>query len=264
MKLSTLYVHPVKSVAALAVDAVEAEPRGPRDDRRWMLVDAAGRFVTGRQLGALVRLRARPRPGGLLLQWGAQTREVAAPAGEHGRLAVTVWSSTVDAACADPAVSAWVSDCLGQPLQLVHMDAQAQRWAAPEYAGDGVAVGFADGYPWLLIGQASLDALNARLAQPVAMTAFRPNLVVSGAPPHAEDGWRRLRIGSVEFRVVKPCTRCVFTTVDPDSGERRADGEPLATLKGYRRSGSGITFGMSLVADGRGTLRVGDAVDVLD
>ena len=264
MQLSALYIHPLKSAAALALEAVDTDPRGPQDDRRWMLVDENGRFITGRQVGELVRLQVRPTADGIVLGWQGESRAVAAPAGEHGRRRVTVWSNEVDAALADPADSAWLAQRLGRPLQLVHMDAAAQRWANPEIAGAEVAVSFADAYPWLLIGQGSLDALNTKLAQPVPMHAFRPNLVVRGAAPHAEDSWRRVRIGSVEFRVVKPCTRCVFTTVDPTSGERRADGEPLATLKGYRRSESGITFGMNLVADGRGTLRVGDAVEVLD
>lgn len=108
-----------------------------------------------------------------------------------------------------------------------------------------------------------MDALNARLIQPVSALHFRPNLLLDGCAPHAEDGWKRIRIGEIEFDVVKPCTRCVFTTVDPQSGERRSDGEPLQTLKDYRRSAQGITFGQNLTPRGIGPLRVGDPVRVL-
>lgn len=263
MHLSALYIHPLKSAASLALQSVDCDPRGPRHDRRWMLVDETGRFVSGRQVGALVRLFVQPHDAGITLRWNDETHEVAAPSGEHGRVAVTVWKSEVDAAQADPAASEWISRRIGRAVRLVHMDATAQRFANPKYAGPDSPVSFADGYPWMLIGQSSLDALNAKLTPPVPMPAFRPNLVVAGATPHAEDGWTHLRIGAVEFRVVKPCTRCVFTTVEPDSGQRRADGEPLATLKTYRRSEDGIVFGMNLVALGGGTLRVGDPVELL-
>ena len=124
------------------------------------------------------------------------------------------------------------------------------------------------GYPLLAISQAALDGLNARLADadraPVTITHFRPNLVIDGTEAHAEDGWRRVRIGGIDFDAVKPCTRCVFTTVDPVLGQRRTDGEPLNILKDYRRTPAGITFGMNLIARGEGVLRVGDAVERID
>jgi uncharacterized protein YcbX len=129
----------------------------------------------------------------------------------------------------------------------------------PDKAGPGHIVGFADGYPFLLIGQASLDDLNARLAEPVEMRRFRPNLVVEGAAPFAEDGWHRLRIGGLAFRGVKPCDRCTVTTVDPDTGARGP--EPLRTLSTYRKEGNQVMFGMNLVHDQRGTVAVGDPVE---
>jgi uncharacterized protein YcbX len=175
---------------------------------------------------------------------------------------VNVWKSEVAAKPAD-AADAWLSEFLQQPVRLVHMDAGVNRPMTDVHSQAGDEVSFADAFPMLLVTRAALDGLNARLAKPVSMLQFRPNLVVDGAPAHAEDGWKRIRIGEVEFDVAKPCSRCVFTTVDPLRGERDPDGEPLRTLIGYRRSGDGVTFGQNLIPRSPGTLRIGDAVTVL-
>jgi uncharacterized protein YcbX len=131
------------------------------------------------------------------------------------------------------------------------------------YGRDEDRVSLADAFPLLLVSQAALDQLNAKLAQPVPMLRFRPNLVVAGTQPHAEDDWRRIRIGAIEFDVVKACTRCVFTTVDFERGERDPTGEPLRTLTTYRRTAEGVTFGQNLIPRGTGTLRAGDPIEVL-
>lgn len=269
MRLSALYRYPLKSSAALAADALEIEPRGPRHDRRWMVVDENGRFLTARVLAQMVLIRAEPAADGLRLSApGRPSIAVPLPPADAPRLPATVWKDTVDAQLAGAAADAWLSDCLGRPVRLVHMDAAARRAVDPDHARPGDEVGFADGYPLLLISQAALDALNARLAAagaaPVTMTHFRPNLVVDGVSAHAEDGWRRVRIGGLAFDAVKPCTRCVFTTVDPALGRRREDGQPLEILKSYRRTPAGITFGMNLIPRGTGMLRLHDPVDVLD
>lgn len=264
MHVSRLFIHPIKSCAALAVERVKVRPRGPQGDRRWMLVDEDHRFVTGRTLASLVRLRAEPIKGGLRIAWQDQQCEVAHPAGRHGRCAVTVWTSTVDAALADPQVSAWISERIGRPLHLVHMDARSERHANPERAGPAQPVSFADGYPCLLLGESALDGINARVDPPVPVEAFRPNIVIKGSAAHAEDGWQRLRIGPLVFRQTKPSTRCVFTTVDPVRGERRADGQPLRALRDYRQGADGVLFGINLLAEGTGELALGDPVEVLD
>lgn len=273
MRVSALYRHPLKSAAVLAVDALEIEPRGPRHDRRWIVVDAEGRFVTARQTAEMVLIRAEAIGESLRLSApGRSAIDVQAPTGDAPRLRFTVWKDTVDALSATPEADAWVSAFLQRPVRLAYMDEDARRAVDPAYAQPGDEVSFADGYPLLAISQAALDDLNARLAAtgaaPVTMAHFRPNLVVDGIAAHAEDGWRRVRIGDVEFDAVKPCTRCVFTTVDPASARRRDDGQPLNILKDYRRTPAGITFGMNLIprlgARGVATLRVGDAVMLLD
>lgn len=268
MRLSALYLHPLKSAATRSVDAIDVEPRGPRFDRRWLVVDAEGRFVTARAVAELVLVRAEPLGEGLRLSApGMPDLDVAPPLPGAPRMPVTVWKDGIDAARADAAADAWLSAFLKRDVRLVHMDDAARRAVDPAYGQDGDEVSFADGYPLLVISQAALDGLNARLADagrtPVTMHHFRPNLVVDGIDAHAEDGWRRVRIGGVEFDAVKTCTRCVFTTVDPVLGRRRDDGEPLNILKDYRRTPAGITFGMNLIPRAAGTLRVGDRVSVL-
>jgi MOSC domain-containing protein len=262
MQLSSLYLYPIKSTAPLEVETALVEPRGLRSDRRWMVVDATGRFITGREMPRLTLVSARPSVHGLSLEApGMPSLQVPFPEADT-IVHVVVWKSDL-AARPVVAADAWLSEFLQQPVRLVHMDAGVTRPMTDVHSQAGDEVSFADAFPLLLISRAALDGLNARLEKPVSMLQFRPNLVVDDAPAHAEDDWKRIRIGDVEFDVAKPCTRCVFTTVDPLRGERDPDGEPLRTLIGYRRSGDGVTFGQNLIPRSLGTLRTGDAVTVL-
>jgi uncharacterized protein len=275
MRVSSLHVYPIKSTAAIDREMFEIEARGLRHDRRWMAIDPEGRFVTGRQHGEMVLIRADPEGDGLRLSApGMPDLHVLTPPTDAPRTLATVWGSEVDAACAGADADAWLSAYLKRPLRLVHIDARSHRAVDPAYSQAGDQVGFADGYPLLAISQSSLDALNARMLAdnelagndraPLSMARFRPNVVIDGATVHAEDHWRRVRIGDVVLDAVKVCTRCVFTTVDPRTGLRDDDGEPLNTLKTYRRTASGITFGMNLIPRSGGALRVGDTIEVLD
>ena len=263
MHLSGLYLYPVKSCAPLPVESADIEPRGLRHDRRWMVVDADGRFLTGREMPRLTLVRAVPDGDVLSLQApGMPALRVPAPATDEV-VAVTVWKSDVRARPCDAAADAWLGAFLGRPVRLVHMDARVHRPIAATQARPGDEVSFADAFPLLLVTRAALDGLNARLSRPVPVLRFRPNLVVDDAPAHAEDGWSRIRIGGHDFQVGPACVRCVFTTVDPERGERDPDGEPLRTLIAYRRGEAGVTFGRNLIPRGSGTLRLGDAVEVL-
>ena len=279
MRVSSLHVYPLKSTAAIDREMFEIEARGLRHDRRWMAIDPDGRFVTGRQHGEMVLIRADPEADGLRLSApGMPDLHVLAPSTDAPRTMATVWGSEVNAACAGADADAWLSAYLKRSLRLVHIDARSHRAVDPAYSQAGDQVSFADGYPLLAISQSSLDALNARIfagndragsdlagngRAPLSMARFRPNIVIEDSAAHAEDGWRQVRIGDVILDAVKPCTRCVFTTVDPRTGLRDDDGEPLNTLKTYRRTASGITFGMNLIPRSGGVLRVGDAIDVL-
>jgi uncharacterized protein len=243
------------------------EPLGIEHDRRWMAVRPDGTFLTGREVPSLVRVRAVPVPAGLGLSApGMPGLEVHTPPADAPRLDITIWNDTCSAARAQAQADQWLSDYLGQPAVLVYVDAQMERPVDPRYAASEDRVGFADGFPLLLLSETSLAALNQRLPHPVSMARFRPNLVVDGCEPFAEDGWKRLRIGSVELAVVKPCARCVFTTVDPETGRRDPAGEPLRTLATFRRFGAKgqVMFGQNVVVRRPGTVRVGDPVEVLE
>ena len=263
MELSGLFIYPMKSCAPLAVESARLHWRGLEHDRRWMVTDPSGRFLTGRELPRLTLVRAVPDGVGLLLQGpGMPDLHVPAPATDEF-LPVTVWKSDVLARPCDGDADAWLSDFLGKPVRLVHMDADVHRPVKAGHARPGDEVSFADAFPLLVITQAALDGLNRRLAQPVPMQRFRPNLVISGVDAHAEDGWSRIRIGNAELEIGPPCVRCVFTTVDPERGARDPRGEPLRTLIGYRRGPEGVTFGRNATPRGGTILRIGDGVEVL-
>ncbi|HEY8009933.1 MAG TPA: MOSC N-terminal beta barrel domain-containing protein [Rudaea sp.] len=263
--LASIHIYPLKSCAPLALEYAQVETRGLARDRRWMVVDGDGRFLSGREQPRLTLIRARPDAGDTLQldAPGMPTLHLNAPPVDGVRLAAQVWDDAVSPLLAAPTAHVWISAFLGQPCHIVMMDAGCARAVDADYAAPGDEVSFADGFPLLLISQAALDQLNGKLAQPVSMLRFRPNLVVAGTAPHAEDGWKRVRIGEIEFEVVKACIRCVFTTVDFERGERDASGEPLRSLIGYRRTDKGVAFGQNLIPRGAGTIRVGDSVEAI-
>ncbi|MCY1286924.1 putative protein YcbX [compost metagenome] len=203
--------------------------------------------------------------GGLTLEAPGQPRlDVPLPDAASAVRGVTVWSDSMRVPDAGDAAAAWLSDYLGKPFRLVQVPLALARQIDAGYAEPGEKVGFADGFPLLLIGQASLDDLSARVGRPLEMLRFRPNLVVEGSAPYAEDGWKRIRIGTSEFRVAKGCSRCILTTLDPATGERSPDREPLTTLKTYRERDGDVYFGQNLIHEGEGELRVGMDVEVLE
>lgn len=260
--LSGIYLYPVKSCAAVSVQQAGVEARGLEGDRRWMIVDADGRFITGREQPRLTLVRARIVESGLMLS-APDLPEILVrqPESDQTRAPVIVWNSEVQALPAAPQANEWISHFLGMPATLVYQDAAARRPIGSSRVRPEDEVSFADAYPMLLISEASLSGLNQRVGRALSMLRFRPNLVVSGTLAHAEDDWTHIRIGKVEFEVLKPCARCKFTTIDPDTAERDPRGEPLRTLASYRRVGSEVMFGQNLLARSTGVLRVGDPVE---
>lgn len=174
---------------------------------------------------------------------------------------VSVWGDVVEALEMGAEPDRWFGSLLGTECRLVYQPDDAVRQVDPRYAEARDQVGLADGFPFLAISSASLEHLNARLTEPVPMDRFRPNLVVGGCAPHAEDGWNRIRVGDIGFRVAKPCARCSIPLVDQATAARGK--EPLRTLAGYRRFGGKILFGQNLLHDGPGTLSVGAGAEVL-
>ncbi|MFB8776747.1 MOSC domain-containing protein [Streptomyces broussonetiae] len=268
--LHSIHVHPVKAFRALPRQEAVVEPWGLAGDRRWVLIDDGGKVVTQRQQPRLALAAAGLLPGGgiRLSASGRDPLDVAAPA-PGVTVPVDVFGTKVEGVAADAAAHAWCSAYLGAEVRLVHMDDPATRRPVdPRYALPGETVSFADGYPLLLASASSLDALNSLIAEgeyasegPLPMNRFRPNVVVAGTEPWAEDGWSRVAIGDVTFRVARTCGRCVVTTTDQASGERGR--EPLRTLGRHRRFGNELVFGQNLVPQSGGTIRVGDPVRVL-
>ncbi|MDJ1131396.1 MOSC domain-containing protein [Streptomyces iconiensis] len=270
--LASLFVYPVKSLAGTAVGEAAVRPWGAAGDRRWLVTREDGGKLTQRDKPRLALAAAEPLPdGGVRLSApGMESLEVKTPDPAGGTVVVRFWKSEVETVPASDEAALWFSTYLGTEARLVHLDApERRRPLAAKYARPGETVSFADAMPFLLVSSTSLDALNSLVAQgdhadegPLPMNRFRPSLVVEGTRPWAEDGWRRVRVGEVAFRVAKPCGRCVVTTTDQATAERGK--EPLRTLARHRRFGDDLVFGQLLVPETTGTVRVGDGFEVLE
>lgn len=262
--------YPVKSCRGERLSAAVVEPWGFAGDRRWMVVDADGVVITAREVHTMLLIR--PDISGDRLQLeapGAPPLTVDVPDGSE-LVAVEVWESRLKAAAADPGADAWISSVLGRPARLVYLDDPTRRATNPARTLPTDRVSFADGYPLLLTTEASLAALNDYIAAgprasegPLPMTRFRPSVVVRGGEAWAEDDWRVIRIGQVQFRAVKGCDRCVMTTLDPQTAAKGM--EPIASLARHRRWDGKTWFGVNLVPDtpAGATIRVGDEIDVV-
>jgi uncharacterized protein YcbX len=248
-----------------ACRAADVATWGLDQDRRWMVVRPDGGFLTQRELPGMARIAATAEEGALTLATeGVPALRVPIPMPAAERRQVTVWNDRVPALDAGPEAAAWLSAALGLACGLVYLDDPGARPVDPAYARPRDRTPFSDGFPVLLANMASLDALNAALPQPIGISRFRPNIIVTGAAAWAEDRWRRIRIGEVVFRVAKPCSRCVVTTVDQMTGERPDKTEPLRTLGRIRRTAGGVMFGQNLIPDGPGRIDIGDPVDILE
>lgn len=265
--LSELWIYPVKSLGGIRLTESVVTSRGLAHDRRFLLVDESGRFLTQRQTPELAWLQPSLTGTFLRIDDRRDTRPPLVvplhPADSTERIDVTIWADTVRAQPVGTDADDWFGAALGYSCRLVYLPDDSHRAIDPAYARtDRDETSFSDGYPFLLISQASLDDLNARLSEPVGMRRFRPNFVVVGTDAYAEDDWADFRVGSTSFFGVKPCGRCVMTTIDPDTTQ--AGREPLRTLAAYRTQGRKILFGQNLlVANPGGTVQVGDAVEVV-
>ena len=267
LTLTGLYVYPVKSLGGYAVAEAEVTPRGLRHDRRWLLVDERNRFLTQRQQPALALLAVAPAHNGFLLTH--RQRPTLLPlfvpfeATPERTLFVTIWDDMAWAWRGTPEADAWLSEALGFACRLVYMSDMVRRDVEPALNPEGQLVSFADGYPFLLMGEAALADLNTRLAQPVPPNRFRPNLVFGGGRAYEDDGWETFAIGQARFRAVRGCGRCVLTTIDQRTATKSPVSEPLRTLATYRRAEDSVLFGQNVTGPATGRLRVGDTLTVL-
>ncbi|MCW9011849.1 MOSC domain-containing protein [Marinobacter sp.] len=262
MKVKTLYIYPVKSLAGIEVSRFSLDDFGPQGDRRWMIVDGDNRFVTQRRLPQLANVYTALQEGVVVIDVPGEGL-FPLTAGTDA-VEVTVWRDQVVAtAGADRAAEALSRYC-GETLRLVYMPDSCFRRVDPGRVSAERRVGFADGFPLLVVNQSSLDELNSRLESPVDMRRFRPNIVVEGVEAWAEDTWQSVSVGKSRLDLVKPCSRCVMTTVNPDTGEKDSATQPLKTLASYRKTRDGVIFGQNAVHQKPGEISVGDEVTVLN
>lgn len=262
MRITELHIYPIKSLQAVKVDTVSVRLRGFDGDRRWMLVDTHGTFLSQRSHPAMARFTVNPGRDSIGVSF-PESLPILFPLSisEGTRTTVQIWDDTVEAIEGPTSVSRWFSDILGESCRVVYMPDSTYRRLDPVYGDASDAVGFADGFPILLASSGSLDELNGRLEMPLPMDRFRANIVVSGVSAWEEETWTEIRIGNLTFRSVKPCPRCVVTTTDQATGARGL--EPLKTLSSYRTREGKVNFGMNLIPDGSGTISVGDAVELI-
>lgn len=278
MRITEINIYPVKSLKGIGVGEARVTKRGFENDRRWIITDEQGKFYTQRELPKMATITPAINGGGLVFSTpGTEELAVEAKPGVRITGKVEVWSSICDAEFYGQAVSGWFSRVLGTACRLAYMPEETKRAINPLFNNGEDIVSFADGYPFMTLGEASLEDLNSRLETLLPMNRFRPNLVIAGSEAYAEDTWKRVRIGETVFRATKPCARCAITTVDQAEGSF-AGKEPLRTLAGYRKASqvmpgtygamgigkNDVLFGQNLVPENVGeVIRVGDRIEIL-
>ncbi len=266
MKLSEINIYPVKSLGGISSGESVVEERGLRFDRRWMLVDEKNNFLTQREFPKMATISVEIRENDLRIAVDGVEMSIPVAPKTNETASVKIWNSRCRAEVYGDDVNDWFGGVLQTKCRLVLMPEASRRIVNPFYAVNKYqdTVSFADGYPFLLIGENSLKDLNARLKMPLPMNRFRPNFVVAGTEPFAEDNWKKIRIGKTGFHVVKPCARCVMTTINQETGI--SDGkEPLKTLTSYRLKRQKILFGQNLIAENAGeVIKIGDEIKILE
>jgi uncharacterized protein YcbX len=264
LQVSELYIHPIKSLGGISLQSAEVTDRGLKHDRRWLLVDENNCFFTQRDFPRMTFLKTNINDDILeVSDKNNPINKIEIPIGEFSEeeLQVIIWDDTVTANIVDTQINKWFSDFLGINCKLVYMPDKTKREVSKEHSRNNEIVSFADGFPFLIIGQSALDDLNRKLKKPVPITNFRPNIVFTGGEPFDEDNWSELRIGKMTFFAVKPCARCVITTIDQETAVKNK--EPLATLSTYRGSENKILFGENLIHKGTGNINVGDEIKII-
>lgn len=257
--LSAITLYPIKSLAGISVNAWPLTTTGLQYDRKWMLIDREGQFLSQRRLPKMALVKTAIKAAELVVSAPdmADLHLSLTPTGNEF-INSTIWRDQCEALHISAQADAWFSAFLQQDCRLVYQADELNRKVDPQYSLDTDRTAFSDGFPLLLIAEASLAALNQDLAMALPMTRFRPNLVVSGCSAYAEDSWREITIGDIGFRLPKPCSRCGITTLDPETAV--AGKEPLTTLNRTRKWQNNVYFGQNALHDQTGILTVGDTL----
>ena len=266
LKLSEIYIYPIKSLGGIHLDVANITTRGLENDRRFMLVDENGRFLSQREHPQLAIFQTKIEDNFLKIthkKTGQNLTINLSPPSQSPLLSVTIWDDETSAIEISSEASFWFTQALGIPTRLVYMPEESHRKTDAQYALTGEEItSFSDGYPILIIGQSSLDDLNNRLENPVNINRFRPNFVFTHGEPFEEDAWHEFTVGNIRFFGVKPCARCIMTTIDQETGEKKSK-EPLLTLNKYRKAGNKILFGQNVLVSQLGTVSIGDDVTII-
>jgi len=260
--VSELAIYPVKSLGQITLTTSTLETFGLQHDRRWMVIDTNQHMLTQRQQSRMCLIQVTLATNGILLTApGITDLEVRQPDSIDKRQ-VTVWKDTCTAYDAGDAAASWLSKFLNVPCRLVYFPDDEFRAVDPNYAKAGDKTAFSDGFPILLTSIASLDDLNNKIGVPLSMQRFRPNIVVSGNTAYAEDNWKRIKIGDITMRVVKPCSRCIIPSIDPQTADRGE--QPTRALVQYRKKGNKVFFGQNVITDKAGIISVGMPIEILE
>lgn len=267
LQLSEIYIYPVKSLGGIRLDKAEVTDRGLQYDRRWMLIDENNRFISQREHSQLALFSLAIQDDNLLIT-NKKTGEKLTISNSLNHSAtqsfkVTIWDDEVEAHEVSELANKFFTESLGITARLVYMKDENIRKTDAKYSlkGDEIT-SFSDGYPILIIGQSSLDDLNNHLAEPITIQRFRPNFVFTGGAGFEEDEWHEFTVGAIRFFGVKPCARCIMTTIDPETGKKKGK-EPLLTLNRYRKAGNKILFGQNVLISQLGKVSIGDSIEVI-
>jgi uncharacterized protein YcbX len=263
LRVSQLFIYPIKSLGGIALDTAQLTDRGLQHDRRWMLIDENNRFLSQREHAQMSLFKIEMEADSLKVTYTTDGSHINIPFTplKQDLLDVIIWDDTCTGQLVSDVVDAWFTVKLGIPTRLIYMPDETHRATDPRYTTQGTIASFADAYPALLISQASLDDLNKRLAEPLPMNRFRPNIVFEGGEPYSEDLMDHIRINGIDMYGVKLCARCIMTTIDQQTAIKYK--EPLKTLARYRRKGNKILFGQNLAFNSTGVLSIGDEINVL-
>jgi len=263
LQVSQLYIYPVKSLGGIALDSAIVTDRGFQYDRRWMLVDHNNLFISQREIHQMALLKLKITDNGILVNHSVKNESYTIPfePAKNEFAEVTIWDDTCTGQFVSDEADEWLSKMLEIKCRLVYMPDDSHRITDQRYTAEDSITSFSDAYPFLMIGQASLDDLNSKLNELLPMSRFRPNIVFTGGEPYEEDMMHTFIIGNITFYGVKLCARCVMTTIDQETAI--AGKEPLKTLARYRFKNNKIMFGQNLAHKGLGEIKVGDHLEVL-